>query len=244
MGPILYAYIGTHTIGIPMSRTFYGGTDSELLAGANNFATLISATPSAFSLVAAQATAYAALNTAFASAYASAINPSTRTKIAITAKNTARKALVSNTLLLAEFVLRSPTVSNAQKESLGLKVKTPPSPVPAPSSAPLVDFISAVSRTVRIRIHDGATPKRAKPAGVKSATIYSFVGPTAPPKVTDWKFEGNANKAVFDITFPDSVANGALVWVAATWNNAKNQSGPPSDPISINIPGGGLSMAA
>ena len=227
-----------------MARGFLAKTDAELLAWSNNFSTLISATPLAYGISAPAAASYATLNATFATAYQTALNPVTRTKITIDAKDTARAYLKLNAAALAKLVEGTLSVTNGQKLALGLPLKTPPSPIPQPSSAPLVDFISAVSRTVRIRIHDGATPKRAKPAGVKSATIYSFVGPTAPPKVTDWKFEGNANKAVFDITFPDSVANGALVWVAATWNNAKNQSGPPSDPISINIPGGGLSMAA
>ncbi len=227
-----------------MSKVFYSGTDAALLAGAANFSTLITATPVPLGLTAAQATAFAALNTAFAAAYATAINPVTRTKVTVAAKDAARALLVANTRLLANIVYSTAGVTNAQKLSLGLRLKAPPTPVPQPGSAPLVDFISTVARTVKVRVHDGAPPKRAKPAGVKSATVFSFVGPTAPPSVDGWKYEGVSNKSVFDIVFPDTVANGALIWVAAVWNNAKNQSGPPSDPVSINIPGGGMSMAA
>jgi hypothetical protein len=227
-----------------MSKVFYSGTDGALLEGAANFSTLITAGPGPLGLTAAQATAYATLNTTFASAYATSSNPVTRTKVTVAAKDTARAALVANTRLLANIVYSTPGVTNAQKLSLGLRLKAPPTPVPQPSSAPLVDFISTVARTVKVRVHDGTTPKRAKPPGVKSATVFSFVGPTAPATVAGWKYEGVSNKSVFDIVFPDTVANGALIWISAVWNNAKNQSGPPSDPVSINIPGGGMSMAA
>ena len=227
-----------------MSKVFFSGTDAELLAGAANFSTLITAAPGPLGLSAGQATFYATLNASYATSYAAATNPGTRTKAAIATKDTARANLVANSRQLANIIYSTVGVTNTQRVLLGLKENIKPSPVPQPSSAPLVDFISTVSRTVKIRIHDGTTPKKSKPAGVKSASVYSFVGLTAPANVDAWKYEGNANKSVFDITFPDSVANGALIWVAAIWKNAKNQSGPPSDPISINIPGGGLSMAA
>ena len=227
-----------------MARVFYRGTDSVLLAGANNFSTLISAGPVPLGLVPAQATNYGTLNAAYAAAYSTATNPPTRTTVSIAGKDTARAFLVNNTIMLAALVLRTPGVTNAQKMSLGLNPKAPPTPAPQPSSAPLVDFISTVARTVKIRVHDGATPRKSKPAFVKSATVYSFVGLIPPTSVAAWKYEGLTNKSVFDIVFPDSVANGALIWIAAVWNNAKNQSGPPSDPVSINIPGGGMSMAA
>ena len=227
-----------------MPKVFYQGSDSVLLAGVANFSTLITAGPGPLGLTAAQATAYATLNTAYASAYSTATNPPTRTSVSIAAKDSARAFLVNNTIMLAALVLRTPGVTNAQRLSLGLNPKTLPTPAPVPGSAPLVDFISTVARTVKVRVHDGATPKKAKPPFVKSATIYSFVGLTPPTSVSAWKYEGVSNKSVFDILFPDTVANGALIWIAAVWNNAKNQSGPPSDPVSINIPGGGMSMAA
>ena len=57
-------------------------------------------------------------------------------------------------------------------------------------------------------------------------------------------FAEDSNKAVVDILFPDTVPNGSLVWVTAFWMNGKSQSGPAAIPVSVNIPGGGVSMAA
>ena len=87
-----------------MSNIFYAGTDSELLAGAANFSTLIGAGPVPLGLNSAQATAYATLNATYASMYATATNPPTRTTATIAAKDTARVALVNNTRMLATIV--------------------------------------------------------------------------------------------------------------------------------------------
>src|SRR4051812_9480704 len=64
-----------------MSRSFYATNKyGQLYTGSNAFSTQISATPTAFGLVSAQASSYAALNEIFAEAYLAAENPETRTK--------------------------------------------------------------------------------------------------------------------------------------------------------------------
>ena len=227
-----------------MTRSFLNRTDAELLAWSNSFSSQISATPTAFGISAPLAANYASLNASYASAYAVVQNPTTKTKVTVSAKDQARVNLKFNASLLAKLIEGTATVTVQQKLALGLPVRIRPTPVPAPSSPPLVDFVSTVGRTITIRVTDSVTPTRKKPVGVKSATVMSFVGATPPPSGSGWKYEGATTKATFDITFPDSVANGALVWISTFWNNDKLQSGPTSTPVSINIPGGGMSMAA
>ena len=48
--------------GFPMAKVFYRGSDSALLAGANNFSSLISAGPVPLGLTPALATNYGTLN--------------------------------------------------------------------------------------------------------------------------------------------------------------------------------------
>src|SRR4051812_34928506 len=79
--------------GTTMARSFYLGTDAELYTGSESFSTKITATPTAYGLVAAQATAYAAKNTAYAAAYVEAVDPETRTKGKVEAKNEAKRQL-------------------------------------------------------------------------------------------------------------------------------------------------------
>jgi hypothetical protein len=227
-----------------MGRNFFNGTDAELFNGSNSFSTKITATPTAFGLVAAQATAYAALNTAYSTAYLAAIDPATRTKAKVSAKNQAKANLKASASNLAKIIDGTPTVTNEQKLDLGLNVRAMPQPIPPPSVSPGVDIVSVVGRTVKVHIHDSASStKRGKPPGVLGANVYSFVGATYPTAPTEWKFEGSTTKNTFDILFPSTVANGAQVWICAMWFNKTTQPGPVSAPITTNVQGG-LSMVA
>ena len=221
---------------------FYRKKDSELVTGSAVFAAAIAATPVVFGLVAAQATAYGVLDTAFATDYATANEPATRTKSAVAAKNQSRKNLVAGATQLADYIIRNPAVSNAQLIDLGLDPRTERTPVPPPTGSPSIDFKAVDGRIVTLRLH-GRTG-RGKPAGVAGVAIFSHVGATPPASISDWKFEGNAGRTTVAVAFDDSVPAGSLVWFTAFWFNNRKQSGPACDPVSINIAGGGVSMAA
>ncbi len=79
--------------GTPVGKSFYLGTDAELQTGSQSFSTKISATPTAYGLTAAQATAYAALDATWQAAYTAAKDPETRTKAKVQAKNDAKAAI-------------------------------------------------------------------------------------------------------------------------------------------------------
>ncbi|MBC7785462.1 MAG: hypothetical protein H7144_16640, partial [Burkholderiales bacterium] len=65
-----------------------------------------------------------------------------------------------------------------------------------------------------------------------------------PDGIAGWTFQGNASKNVVDIVLPDGTAPGAKVWFTAFWFNNRKQSSPNTDPVSTNVQGGGVSMAA
>jgi len=227
-----------------MDRSFFYGTDAEIATGSANFLTKITSTPTAYGLVAAQATAYAAVNTAYQTAYTTAITPATRTKGAVEAKNQAKVNLKAAASDLAKIIDGTPTVTNQQKIDLGLSIRFTPSPIPAPSVRPGMDIVSVANRTIKVHIHDSASStKRGKPAGTSAAWVYSFVGENYPSDPTAWSFEGACTKAKFDIVFPSTMASGTQVWVCAAWINAKQQAGPTSVPITTNLQGGGMSAS-
>jgi hypothetical protein len=72
-----------------MPRDFIPAREPELVTWTTNFASLIGSMPTAFGLVAAQATAYQTLSTAFITAYNTARGDGTRTPAAISTKNQA-----------------------------------------------------------------------------------------------------------------------------------------------------------
>jgi hypothetical protein len=224
--------------------SFLPSTDAALLAWSLNFNTLINATPTAFGLTAAQATSYGALHTAYSTALA-ACDKAIRTKSAVSTKNQAKVNLKANARLLANLVNGTSTVTNAQKLSLGLTVKSKPSPVPVPSDAPGLDILSVNAWTVKIKLHDSSSSaKRGKPPGVTGASIFSFVGATPPNDMGSWTFQGNTGLTKIDVAFANTNAPGTKVWITAFWFNGSKQSGPACAPVSTNLQGGSVSMAA
>lgn len=228
-----------------MDRSFFYGTDAEIASGSANFTMYIVATPAAFGLVAAQATAYGALNLAYQEAYSAAITPASRTKAAVAAKNAAKKALRTMAADLAKIIDATPTVTDTQKIELGLAIRNTPSPVPVPTVRPGMDLVSVVTRTVTVHIHDSASSsKRGKPAGAVAAWVYSYVGTNYPSDPAEWDFQGATTRSTHEIVFPDTVAAGAQVWICAAWINGKQEAGPASVPITTNVQGGGMAQAA
>lgn len=226
-----------------MPSGFLPTKDATLLAFAQNFSTLITAAPTTYGLVVGQATALAALVTAFQTSLA-ACEPGVRNKAAVFTKNTARTNLKTSVRLLAKIIEGQATVTNAQKAALGLNVRSAPTPIPPPALPPQVDVVSVVGRTVKVRLHNAETsPRRGKPANVKGAALFSFVGASAPSDPGLYKFEGNTTLTTVDVGFPATVAPGATVWITAIWFNERAQSGPPATPVSAVIQYG-MSMVA
>ena len=228
-----------------MGANFIPSREASLVAWSNNLSSLISATPTAFGLTAAQATAYATLNTAFDTAYNTIKNNTTRSPANIIAKNQAKKNLIASARQLAGVIQKYPAITNAQRSALGLTVPNMPSPIPPPGTAPALEIGVVSGFAVNVKLHDSASgSKRGKPAGVSGASIFSYVGAVPPADISAWKFEGNTSKTAVQVQFPNTTAAGATVWLTAFWFNPRKQSGPACAPVSTNVQGGSVSLAA
>lgn len=227
-----------------MSRDYLPSNDAVLLSWSANFSAKITATPTAYGLVAAQATAYAALDTAFASALATATDPSTRTKATIAAKNTAKSPLKASARDLVKIIQAFPSLTNEQRIDLGITVRNNPSPINPPEDPPVLEVVSALGRILKVKLHSIDSSRRGKPAGVAGASLFSFVGSAPPADISMWTFEGSISKTTFDVEFAPTVAAGAQVWLTAFWYSPRAQSGPACTPISAYIAGGVVASAA
>lgn len=155
-----------------MGKSFFTGTDNELYLGSDVFSTLISAAPTTYGLVAGDATAYAALNAAYAAAYVAANAPETRTKVTITNKDDAAVSLRAMASLLAKKIDGTATVTNGMKEAIGLSVRKTPAPFGPPGQCS--DFKSKL-------LSDGSiesTFKANNPTGMSGVTyqIWRRIG--------------------------------------------------------------------
>jgi len=221
--------------------------EGQLAAWCDSFSTAISAAPTTMGLTAGQATAFAALNATFQAAYAAATNTATNSKAAIEAKNDAKAALMNSTggaRQLVDIIQAFPGTTNEMRAELNLRIRdVEPTPIPAPTTAPDVDIVSAVGRTVTVRLHDPSIGRRGKPFGVRGASVYSYVGVEPPDDIESWKYHGSSSKTTIEVDFPTTVAGGSTVWFTAYWVNAKLEAGPPAAPVSTFLPGG-LAQAA
>lgn len=222
-----------------MNRNFYFRNIADAVAGAANFSGLISASPSTYGLIASQSTSFAALNTALQNAQALAIDPSTRTPVAIDNRNIALKNMRNSAKLLAKIIYATPTVNDAQFTALGLLPRPTYNPAPPVTGTPTVEIVSVLGRLVKIRLHNQLGETRSSfPNGVKSAQIYTFVGDEAPEDPSLFTLQGTSTRTITELLFPQSIPNGSTVWVSAYWVGTRGQYGIGSQPLSFILQGG------
>jgi hypothetical protein len=220
-----------------MPADYIPARDVDLVAWSTNFKTLITATPTAYGLVAGDATAYGTLDTTWQSAYTAATNPATRTPVTIAAKDAAKTALIFKARELATKVQATPAVTNAQKISLGLSPRgTSNTPVPAPVTKPLpfVVQLSGLSHVLQVR--DVTTPtSRAKPPGAICAQVWAKIGTTPPVSAADCVQLGVYTKPFLTLDF-DGADAGKQAYYFTRWQTRTGLTGPWSDLISATIP--------
>ena len=189
-----------------------------------NFSALITAAPTDYGLVAGDATAIAAQNTAFQDAYAISSTPATRTSSTIAATTGARFSALAVVRPYAMRINANQTVSDEQRVDLGLTVRTVvPTPVPPPITAPVLNLRAAVPGQYTMDFRDAVNPDpKAKPTNVLSCEIVRAVGvaPAVDPAVLPTALV--VTKSPFVLTFAPSDA-GKVVTLFARW---RNRSGP------------------
>lgn len=218
--------------------------DADLLDWSLAASALITATPTAFGLTALIATGFSTATTDFQTSLA-ACAKGVRNAAAVTTKNEKKQALKENIRAWVAIVDGTATVTDAQRQELGLTVRSGPTPVPPPATEPVLQVKQVNGRTVTIRLRQQLTGSlRGKPGNSVGAIIYSFVG-AAPPVGTDgWKVEGQTGKTVFNVSFDGSLAPGTTVWLTAQWIGTRLETGPASAPVGVTFGAAGAFTVA
>jgi hypothetical protein len=206
--------------------------DQDLEAWSIAFSALITATPTAFGLVAADATAFATLKSDYSTRLATAVNPVTRTKGTVAAKNTSKLALTAKARSLIKLITAYPPLTPQQRADLGLNPKDAgPTPIPPPSTKPMLSVDP--DGTLRI-VDETMTDRRAKPPGVRGAVVFAKVDGPPPVTTDDAKFSALATKTRVPLALP-SGSDGKKLYVLAAWYNERGELGPVSDVASTTI---------
>jgi hypothetical protein len=228
-----------------MAKPYLPSRESELVVWMQNFAGQVTEDPARYGLTEAQGTQLGTLNTNFQQNYDLANHPQTRSPTNIEAKNVAKRELIAYTRQLVEVIQGQPSTTDTQRRTLGITVRdSDPTPVPPPEVAPRLDVVSVSGWLVSLRLHDGESTRRAKPAGVKGATLFSYVGETPPSDIAAWKFEGSTTRTSTQVMFSNQLTPGTKVWLTAFWFNPRLESGPACAPVGTQINYGGFAAAA
>jgi len=220
-------------------RNFLPATDTGLEQFTGNFGRIISANAALFGLTDAQVEGYETLQQTFGVRLTAAVDPATRGKRSVFLKDETRKELVSLTRKYAKQINNLVSVTNDQRQELGITIASGSrTPVPVPGVRPFIEVIKVEGRTVTIDLRQSKT-KRGKPTKVAGATVFTYTGAIAPLTSDPWKFVTNTTKTLVEIPFGPS-SMGETVWIAAFWSNSRDESGPASTPISVNLPAGGV----
>lgn len=224
-----------------MAADYIPAKDADFDAWLTNFSALITATPTAYGLTAPDAVIIAAQKTAFAAALATATDPSTRTAPAVAAKDAARALAVATVRPYAINVKLNASVTNSQRSDLGLTINSfPPTPIPAPVTAPALVLVQATPLSHQLRFYDVTTPtSKAKPYGVIGLEVRRAIGtspavdPDSAAYLTTWG--KSPNLSTFSSGDVGKVATYFGRWVTRSGPGGRQQTGPWSTALAVTV---------
>ena len=227
-----------------MGKSWLPLKDQDLRAFCEAFLATITPAPTTYGLAASDVTLLDGQVTDYSDKLAAAVEPSTRTRVSVAAKQMSRRTLMATMRNLYKKVIAA-NLTDDKLEALGLPLRdVQPTPIPAPAMKPTINIVSRDENTVKIKLTDPTDPnRRGRPPGVDGVAIFSFIGDEAPTTEAGWKFEGNTTRMSIDVVFPATVEPGSKVWLTAFYFNPRAMSGPAATPVSTFLPGG-AAMAA
>lgn len=153
--------------------------DETLKFFLENFANLISQDPAKYGLSEGDSQVISDQSEAFSNALSLVMSGATRTPGLVAQKDAIRASAIGSIRVYAMLIKANQSVSNQDKVNLGLHVDdTTPTPIPAPTSSPLLAIVNGFSGEHQIRYADENTPTlRRKPYGAVSMQLNMHVGP-------------------------------------------------------------------
>jgi len=210
--------------------------DADVSSWGSNFSTLIAADPARYGMYPAEAATLSSAFSTFEQALQTATDPSTRTSVSITLKEGAKAAFVNLARTLAMIIKANQGVSDEDKVALGLNLPDlVPTPIPRPSTVPLLSVIAATPGEHTIRYADQNTPaSRAKPFGVVQLVLFAAVETDSTDDFTKARFVGAFTKQPLAVSY-DSVQAGKVATYWGQWNTRTGLLGPLSAPAAFTI---------
>jgi hypothetical protein len=209
--------------------------DADFNAWQINFVTYANANLAALGLVAADLTPVTAAQATWATAYPAHVAAVAAAQSAKQAKSGARNAYVAVVRALVRRLQASPSVSDAERASLGITVPGQGGPIPAPNSRPLVAVECGQRLQHTLRFVDENSPtRRAKPDGVLGAEIWAKVGTAPPVNEAELRFVAVDTATPYTLNF-ESADGGKNAYYWLRWVSPTGQRGPWSEQAAATI---------
>lgn len=227
-----------------MAVKFPPPREADLLAWSLNADLLFKDDAAAFGLSVEQQAAFTALVTAFQVLYNECNQPATRTTIKVEDKNVAKKDLIAEARKLIAIVQAYPGTTNAMRQDLQVTVRDyEPTPVPVPEEMPVLRVKEVRGYLFDLSLLNQENQKQ-KPEGARAAWLYTWVGETPSPDLKQWQFMGETTRSDPQVTLPESVGAGTMVWCTALWVNPTGKPGPACAPVKDFTNHLGMNQAA
>jgi hypothetical protein len=218
---------------MPQPAPYIPPRNADYVAWAQNFSTLISASPATYGLLAGDATAIAAAYTALNNAYALITSPSTKTAATVQAFNIQK---ASSLIIFRGYALTisyNAGVAPSDKVAVGVNPRTTtPTPIPTPTTAPVITCQSASTAGIITRYRDATSSPsvKAKPFGALGIQIYAAASATAITDPTMLSYIGTFTVSPFQLVVSSSL--GKQVYIAGRWITRKGKLGPWSSVVN------------
>lgn len=219
-----------------MSTRFLPTRESVLDTWLTHFSAQITAAPGAYGLSPADALSIKTAVDAWHAAYLTAAAPVTRTRGTVATKRGEKKNVVGVVRGYAAKVRSNDAVSGELKIGLGLKLRNAKgSPVPAPASPPALSVRGFHPGFHVLRATDVDTrPGRGKPPGTAGLLVYRAVEEDVAGGPHSAEFLTLSTRVTFTSTF-EHAQRGRTATYFARWINAKGETGPWSQGLSVPI---------
>jgi hypothetical protein len=213
-------------------------SDTDFTTFANTFVNYVAAHAVALGVAPATATALTDNLLLWTDSFAAHQTAQTNALAARATKDTSRATLEGLIRPTAQVIQTNPAVSDEQRVSAGLPIRDATrTRVAVPTSRPVgqVDTSQRLQHSISWR-DESAPNSKAKPAGVRGAEIWLYVGaaPPSDPALAHFVALDTASPYVLE---HDAADAGKLAHYLLRWVNTRSEPGPWSETVSATITG-------
>ena len=216
-----------------MAKDYIPHGDDEFNAWQANFVTYANANLANLGLTILDLTSIFSAQAAWTPSLTAHVAAQANAQSARATKDANRTALEVLIRALVRRLQASPSVSDAEREALGITV--PDLGAATPTTRPLCQVDASQRLRHTIDFADENTPTRkAKPAGVMGAEIWVKIGPTPPVDPGELTFLAVDTRSPYTADF-DGADGGKQAHYMLRWVNTRGETGPWSETATATI---------